>query len=406
MIFELMLSLRYLQSKGGKFLCSIPSVVSIVGVAIGVATLISVMSVMNGFSAKLLDSILQMSGHLSIHCGNSNYRDIVAKTESIGGVVSATPVIESQIVVRSEFGTTGAVVRGMESSVIEGKLLKYIVNGNTSVLDIEDGIIIGTGLADTLGVYCGDEVVVISSAGFTDAMNSKQRKKRYRVKGIFNVGMQEHDSAYIYMPIEESRMLLHYKADEADYIEVLLENVNDSSNVADALRQAWNMNVEDWKVRQAQYFHVLKLERDAMFFILVLIVVVASLNIVSCVSVLVREKSRAIAIMRTMGLSKAAVIRIFSMCGMFIGVLGTAIGGVIGVAFSLNAENIRVFLRTFDKGAFFESIAYCLDGISVGMISGDVIQVALVAIGMSFVAALPPALRAACQNPVDVLKYE
>ena len=405
MIFELMLSLRYLQSKGGKFLCSIPSVVSIVGVAIGVATLISVMSVMNGFSAKLLDSILQMSGHISIHCGNSNYHDIVSKTESIGGVVSATPVIESQVVLRSEFGTTGAVMRGMENSAIEGKLLKYIVNGNTSVLDIEGGIIIGAGLADTLGVYCGDEVVLIS-ASFTDVMNTRQRKKRYKVKGIFSVGMQEHDSAYVYMPIEESRMLLHYKADKADYVEVLLENVNDSSNVAATLRHAWNMDVEDWKVRQAQYFHVLKLERDAMFFILVLIIVVASLNIVSCVSVLVREKGRAIAIMRTMGLGKAAVIRIFSMCGMFIGVLGTAIGGVIGVAFSLNAENIRVILRTFDKGAFFESIAYCLDGISVRMIFGDLMQVAFVAIGMSFIAALPPALRAACQNPVDVLKYE
>ncbi|WP_230597905.1 lipoprotein-releasing ABC transporter permease subunit [Anaplasma phagocytophilum] len=396
---EWLLARRYLSSKKGRFLCSPMSVFSILGISIGVATLVSVMAVMSGFSAKLLHNILGMNGHITVHCQDVDYHTVIPEVESTAGVVSAVAVLEGQVMVKSEHAAVGAVLRGMEMPDISDKLSQYVVSGDTE--ELEAGIIIGSRLAESLNVYYGDEVVVISSSSFS----TMPRTHEYKVTGIFNVGMYEYDSAFVYVPLESAQTLLGYDGG-MQYVEVRVDDALHSSNIVKELIEKTKMRVEDWKVQHGQYFYALELERDAMFFILTLIIVVAAFNIISGISVLVQDKTKAVAVMRTMGLSKFAVARIFCMCGVCIGAIGTGIGCCLGVLFSLNMERVSDFLMMFGQGAFFESIAYCLEGIPSKMVFLDVVRVASLSLCISLIAALLPALRAAYQNPVDILKYE
>ncbi|QJC27951.1 lipoprotein-releasing system transmembrane protein LolC [Anaplasma platys] len=401
---EWLLARRYLSSKHGRFLCSLMSVLSILGISIGVATLISVMAVMNGFSAKLLDSILGMNGHVTVYCHRGeNCQNSLAEIKATEGVVSAVPVVEGQALLKSKSAAIGAVVRGMEMSEIHRKLLEYMVSGN--VTELQPGIILGSRLAESLNVNYGDEITVVSSVDARTILGSAPRTQKHKVTGIFNVGMYEYDSAFSYIPLPSAQVLFGYE-NSAKYIEVQLSDAEKSSAILAPIKEKTRMRVEDWKTQQGHYLYALQLERDAMFFILVLIIVVAAFNIISCVTLLVQEKIRSVAMLRTMGLSKFAVIRVFCISGMCIGVIGTAIGCCMGVLFSVNIERISDFLATFDKGAFFASIAYCLEGISTEMIFLDVIKAAALALGVTLVSTLPPAIMAARKHPVDILKYE
>ncbi|ASI48309.1 hypothetical protein AOV_05135 [Anaplasma ovis str. Haibei] len=400
---EWLLARRYLQSNGGRFLFSTATVLSILGICIGVATLISVTSVMNGFSAKLLSSILGMNGHITIHCNCPDYPNIIAEIGHVPGVVSAAPVIEGQAMLKYEHNIMGAVVRGMYMSDIRRKLRGYIARGDVDVL--EEGIVLGFRLAESIGADYGDEITIISPETSPTIFGSVPRTKTYRVTGIFDVGVYEYDSAFAYIPLRDSQLLFGYVS-RVKYIEVFLKDVTKSSEALIDIARRTSLRVEDWKVQQGQYFRALELERDAMFFILALIVIVAAFNIISGISVLVRDKKGAIAIMRTMGVSRYAIMRIFCMCGAFIGMLGTSFGCILGVAFSANIESINNFFSSFGNGTLFESIAYCLEGISPEMMFGDIAKVVVLSLSASLLAAVPPAIVAARQNPVDILRYE
>ncbi|AAV87011.1 hypothetical protein AM1183 [Anaplasma marginale str. St. Maries] len=400
---EWLLARRYIQSNGGRFLFSTATVLSILGICIGVATLISVTSVMNGFSAKLLSSILGMNGHITIHCNRPDYPNVIAEIYHVPGVVSAAPVIEGQALLKYENNIMGAVVRGMHMCDIRRKLHGYVVRGDVDML--EEGIVLGFRLAESIGADYGDEITIISPETSPTIFGAVPRTKTYKVTGIFDVGVYEYDSAFAYIPLRDSQLLFGY-ANRIKYIEVFLEDVTKSSEALVEIARRTSLKVEDWKVQQGQYFRALELERDAMFFILALIVIVAAFNIISGISVLVRDKRGAIAIMRTMGVSRYAVMRIFCMCGAFIGILGTSFGCVLGVAFSANIENINNFFSSFGHGTLFESIAYFLEGISPEMMFGDIARVVMLSLSASLLAAVPPAIVAARQNPVDILRYE
>ncbi|MDB1135626.1 ABC transporter permease [Candidatus Anaplasma sp. TIGMIC] len=401
---EWWLACRYLSSKRGRFLRSSMSVLSILGIAIGVATLISVMAVMSGFSSKLLHNILSMNGHVTIHCKGADYHDVVAEVVGTEGVLRVAPVVEGQVLIKSRTGASGAAVRGMETHDVAEKLQQYMVGGDLQAL--EEGIVMGAGLADALGVSYDDEVTVISSVNLWTILGVTPSTQKLRVVGIFNVGMYEYDGAFAYVSLRNAQTLFGYKCDNVRYLEVELQDAAHSSDVAVNLAKKTGMRVEDWKTQQGQYFYALKLEQDAMFFILVLIVVVAAFNIISGLFVLVHEKMRAIAVMRTMGLSRFAVVRIFCMCGVCIGLIGTLIGCCMGATFVFNAVSIGNFLNAFGRGALIESVAYCLEGISYKMVLFDIGHVAMLSLCISLLSTLPAALKAAGQNPVDVLKYE
>ncbi|MCU7611116.1 lipoprotein-releasing ABC transporter permease subunit [Anaplasma capra] len=400
---EWLLAGRYLRSNRWGFLFSTATVLSILGIAIGVATLISVTSVMNGFSAKLLSSILGMNGHITVHCRHSDYPNVIAEISHMPSVASAAPVVEGQVMLKCRGNTMGAVIRGMHRHDIRSKLQGHIVRGNVDAF--EEGIVLGFRLAESIGADCDDEITIISPEVSSTIFGSVPRVKTYRVTGIFDVGVYEYDSAFVYMPLRDSQQLLGY-GNKVRYIEVFLRNVEKSSEALVSIAEKTGLRVEDWKVQQGQYFRALELERDAMFFILALIVVVAAFNIISGISVLVHDKRGAIAIMRTMGISKYAVMRIFCLCGAFIGMLGTSLGCFLGMAFSVNMESISNFVSTFGGGTLFESLAYCLEGISSEMMLGDVVKVVTLSLSASLLAAVPPAISAACQNPVDILRYE
>lgn len=401
---EWLLARRYLSSKRGRFLCSLMCMLSILGISIGVATLITVMAVMNGFSTKLLNSILGMNGHVTVHCRQGgNCLNSISDIKATEGVVSAVPVVEGQALVKSKSAAVGAVVLGMEMADIHRKLLEYMVSGN--VTELQPGIILGSRLAESLNVNYGDEVTLVSSVETRTLLGTAPRLQKHKVTGVFNVGMYEYDSAFSYIPLHSAQGLFGYE-NGAKYIEVQLADAEKSSSVIAPMEEKTGMKVEDWKTQQGHFLYALQLERDAMFFILALIVVVAAFNIISCVTLLVQEKAPAIAMLRTMGMSKFAVTRIFCIGGMCIGAIGTAIGCCMGVLFSVNMERISDFFATFDKGAFFSSIAYCLEGISSEMVFVDVMKTAALSLVITLVAALPPAVMAAWKNPVDILKYE
>ncbi|KAF2282194.1 hypothetical protein GH714_043018 [Hevea brasiliensis] len=291
----------------------------------------------------------------------------------------------------------------MYMSDIRRKLRGYIARGDVDVL--EEGIVLGFRLAESIGADYGDEITIISPETSPTIFGSVPRTKTYRVTGIFDVGVYEYDSAFAYIPLRDSQLLFGYVS-RVKYIEVFLKDVTKSSEALIDIARRTSLRVEDWKVQQGQYFRALELERDAMFFILALIVIVAAFNIISGISVLVRDKKGAIAIMRTMGVSRYAIMRIFCMCGAFIGMLGTSFGCILGVAFSANIESINNFFSSFGNGTLFESIAYCLEGISPEMMFGDIAKVVVLSLSASLLAAVPPAIVAARQNPVDILRYE
>ena len=345
-----------------------------------------------------------MNGHITVHCRKSeNCQNALSEIRETEGVVFAVPVVEGQALLKSKSAAIGAVVRGMEMSDIHKKLSEYMVSGN--VTELQPGIILGSRLAESLNVNYGDEVTIVSSVDARTILGSAPRTQKHKVSGIFNVGMYEYDSAFSYIPLQSAQGLFGYE-NNAKYIEVQLRDAEESPFAVRAIEEKTNMLVEDWQTQQGHYLYALQLERDAMFFILALIVVVAAFNIIACVTVLVQGKTGAIAMLRTMGLSRFAVIRVFCISGMCIGSIGTAIGCCMGVLFSVNIEHISDFLATFDRGAFFASIAYCLEGISSEMVFFDVIKTAALALGVTLVATMPPAIMAACKHPVDILKYE
>ncbi|QXK92265.1 lipoprotein-releasing ABC transporter permease subunit [Neoehrlichia mikurensis] len=402
---ELMLALRYLQAKNKYWCCSMVTMLSVLGIALGVTALIVVMSVMHGFSTQLRNSILGMNGHITVYCDSSDYCDVAQAIKSIEGVTAAIPVTENQAMIQSQNNVLGVVVRGIDQQEIVNKKILFdsIIDGNID--EFNQGVILGARLAENLKVKCGDNVTIISPEGFITILGSIPRVKTYKVVGLFDMGMYEYDSTFVYMPVKFSQILFKY-GNKIKYIEVFLKDADKSSEILKSIQNKVNYKLEDWKIQQGQYFHALQIESNVMFLILTLIIVVAAFNIISSISVLVQDKKQAIAIMRTMGASKWCIMRIFCICGILIGGIGTGIGCIAGIGFSLHINEIKSFLENITSSTIFDPIVYFLDSIPSKLLVEDVVYVAMLAIGIAFVMTIPPALKAAYQDPVDILKYE
>ena len=398
------LATRFLKSRQRKSLGSALFLLSVGGICIGVTTLIVVMAVMNGFSTKLLHNVLGINGHVVIHCAQEDYRNIERAIQNLQHVVNVWPVLEYPGIIKSQYSASGALVRGLKEKSSEQKLSNYMTCEDADPSD-EESIILGSRLAEGLLVDCGDIVTLLSSTNLSSGMGIKQQRN-YRITGIFNVGINEYDGSLAFIKLRSAQKLFGYGDNNVQYLEVHLDDAELSTDIAKSISNALKLHVDDWKVLQGHYFHALELEKNAMFFILTLMVIVAAFNIVAGISVLVQNKIKAIAVLRTLGMSKLSVAWMFCLCGMIIGVIGTSLGCITGAVFALNIGKISDLVGGFEKGELFESIVYCLEEISAQAVLWDVIRIASLSIGISLVASLPPAIMAAYQDPVDILKYE
>jgi len=410
--FEWMLSLRYLRARRKEGFISVIAGFSFLGIMLGVATLIIVMAVMNGFRQELLDKILGLNGHLLIQPIESpltDWKDVSDRVSKVEGVRLAAPIVEGQALASSPFNASGILVRGIRGADLEklGSIARNIRQGTLDGFDGGQGIAIGSRLANQLSVRVGDNVTLVAPRGAVTPMGTTPRIKAYKVAAIFEIGMSEYDAAFVFMPLSEAQAYFNRTGD-VTAIEIYTDNPDhiDSFRSLVSKAAARPIYMIDWRQRNATFFNALQVERNVMFLILTLIVLVAALNIVSGLIMLVKDKGSDIAILRTMGATQGAIMRVFLITGSSIGVVGTVAGFLLGTVVCLNIDSIRRFLSWLTNTDLFSSELYFLSKLPADMDLKETTAVLVMALGLSLLATLYPSWRAARLDPVEALRYE
>jgi len=409
--FEWMMAMRYLRARRQEGFISVIAWFSLLGIALGVATLIIVMSVMNGFRAELLDRILGINGHLSIY-GQSekltNFDAFADKIRAVEGVTLVTPIIEGQVMASSRNSASGAVVRGFRPADLRARAIiaDNIQGGSLDNFD-KDSIVIGARLARKLGVGIGQNITLISPKGNVTAFGTIPRMRQYKVAATFEMGMYEYDSGFIFMDLSAAQ--IYFKLPNAvSNLEVSVTLPDRAIEIGQKIRSLAknSVRVHDWQRANASFFNAIQVERNVMFLILTLIIVVAAFNIISSMIMLVKDKGRDIAILRTMGASKGTIMRIFFLSGASVGILGTFAGVLLGLSFSHNIEEIRQWIQGITGTELFAAEIYFLSQLPAVVDPAEVFAVVLMGLGLSFLATLYPSWRAARIDPAEALRYE
>ena len=437
--FEWMLAGRYLRARRRETFISVISWLTLIGVAIGVATLIVVMSVMNGFRAELLTKILGLNGHFTaypIDAKFTDYDETALKLETVDGVLFAIPYVEGQALASGQQQSTGVSVRGIEAASIDKLTLLRdgAVLGGWDQWDQSMGVAIGQRLAEKLGLTIGDPITIVNPNGANTPFGKTPQIRSYPVNVIFNLGMVEFDSFFVYMPMQAAQTYFKMYEDvlrpgfeepppdatdeqidaayERQYQATAVEVFIDDPDSVHVLRDRIQAQVDrplilyDWQQRNETFFSALQVERVVMFTILSMIILVAAFNIISSLVMLVKDKASDIAILRTMGATRGSIMRIFSMTGFAIGLAGTVIGLILGVIVASNAEALRAFISGLTNIPIFPPEVFFLSSLPSRIDAGEVTVVAVLALGLSFLATLYPAWRAAQYDPVEALRYE
>jgi lipoprotein-releasing system permease protein len=410
--FEWMLSLRYLRARRKEGFISVIAGFSFLGIMLGVATLIIVMAVMNGFRKELLGKILGLNGHLLVQpleSPLSDWAQVADRLSGIEGVTLAAPLVEGQALASSPFSASGVLVRGVRAQDLARlpSIANNIKQGTLEGFDEGQGVAIGRRLADQLSIRSGDNITLVAPRGAVTPMGTTPRIKVYKVAAVFEIGMSEYDAAFVFMPLPEAQLYFNRTGD-VTAIEVYTTNPDRIDQFRRLVSETAGRPIfmVDWRQRNATFFNALQVERNVMFLILTLIVLVAALNIISGLIMLVKDKGHDIAILRTIGASQGAVMRIFFITGASIGVIGTLMGLLVGTLVCLNVESIRQFVSWLTNTELFSPELYFLSRLPAEMDKSETAAVVVMALTLSFLATLYPSWRAARLDPVEALRYE
>ncbi|MEK9671626.1 MAG: lipoprotein-releasing ABC transporter permease subunit [Rhodospirillaceae bacterium] len=408
-----MMALRYLRARRQEGFISVIAWFSLMGIALGVATLIIVMSVMNGFRHELLGRILGLNGHLSVQGQFRELKDfdaIAGQVRDLKGVVSITPLIEGQVMAASRGTAQGALVRGIRPADLQKRKLirDNIASGSLNDFQGDNSVVIGDRLAQKMGLRVGDRLTLISPKGNATAFGTVPRSAAYRIVATFQVGMFEYDSSFVFMPLSAAQLYFKYPPTAVSSLEVFIDNPDDALDVkvriAGAIRNIGR--VHDWQQANASFFNAIQVERNVMFLILTLIILVAAFNIISSMIMLVKDKGRDIAILRTMGATRGMIMRVFLIAGASVGVIGTVAGAVMGIAFADNIESIRQWIQGLTGADLFAAEIYFLSQLPAVIDWHEVAAVIAMALALSFLATIYPSWRAARTDPAEALRYE
>ncbi len=408
---ERLIAGRYLRPRREEGFISVIAAFSLLGIALGVATLIVVLAVMSGFRAELLGRVLGLNGHVTVQAGPqglTNFDALADRLRAADGVVAVTPLVTGQVMATANGVASGALVHGIRPTDLAAlaAIADHLVAGSVARLG-DDQVAIGARMAYRMGLSLGDRVTLISPQGTPTAFGMVPRVKAYEIGAIFEVGMYEYDSTFLFMPLEAAQLYFQLD-DRANELEIM---VAQPDQVAAYRRELAPLvgnvgQLVDWQQANASFFTALKVERNVMFLILSLIIMVAAFNIIAGMIMLVKDKGRDIAILRTMGATRGAIMRVFFMSGAAIGVTGTLVGFLLGLAFAANIETIRQWLQVLTGTNLFSPEIYFLSHLPARIETRDVLSVVCMSLALSLLATLYPSWRAARLDPVEALRYE
>jgi lipoprotein-releasing system permease protein len=410
--FERMVAMRYLRARRQEGFISVIAAFSLLGIALGVATLIIVLSVMNGFRAELLGKILGLNGHITVYSAAgqlfTDYENLTNRIRMVQGVTSATPLVQGQAMATANgIPSFGPVIGMLPKDLATHRLLSTSIKAGSLQAFEGNSVLIGTRMAQRMGLNIGDTLTLINPKGQATAVGTMPKIQGFTIAAEFEVGMYEYDSSYIYLPFETAQAFLG-TGPGANAIEVM---VNDPDRARDigfliSSQVPQGSRIYDWQQANSTFFNAVLVERNVMFLILTLIILVAAFNIVSSMIMLVKDKGRDIAVMRTMGASRGMIMRIFFLSGASVGVIGTFAGFLLGVVFTDHIEQVRQWMQTLTGTPLFSPEIYFLSHLPAKLEWPEVIQVVVLALFLTVLATIYPSWRAARLDPVEALRYE
>jgi lipoprotein-releasing system permease protein len=410
--FEWMVALRYLRPKRKEAFVSVISIISLVGIALGVAALIIVMAVMNGFRHELLSRILGLNGHMAVEAPAGNlarFDDVASRVRAVPGVIRVAPIINGQVMGTANGVSLGVLVRGMRAQDLKSlsEVSRTLSDGALEHYHGGDEVIIGGRLANQLHVAPGYQVTLIAPRGNVTPFGVTPRVKTYTIAGTFNVGIAEYDQTFVFMPLEEAQAYFNMDG-KVTGLEIMAKDPDSVGSLIEPVQRAAGplSRIVTWQDMNMSLFEAVEVERNVMFLILSLIILVAALNIISGLYMLVKDKGADIAILRTMGATRGAIMRIFLIAGMSIGIAGTLVGWVLGIVIAVNIESVRQFLSAVFGIILFPPDIYHLTRLPEIIETNEVVSIVLMALSLSFLATLYPSWRAARLDPVEALRYE